>query len=148
MNTIFKYVKDHDLDGVKKQIAKGDSLDEINPENSYTVFMTAAKYGFVDIMKWLVEEDAEYLYENILGETALYVAVISTQVDSVLYLMSLDGVNPRSVINQGDINKTYLSVAEDKYEELRAVNIEVNSQVSLMTPARVIIALLTAHDAE
>ena len=111
VSDIFEYIRNNDLESVKKLIESDNTLLEIGNYLSYTPLHIATFYGHIDIIKYLVECGADIETKDNDGNTPLYSSSYKGRLDVVKYLISV-GVDIESKNNYDD---TPLHIASVRY---------------------------------
>jgi ankyrin repeat protein len=76
-----------DFDGVTRALKKGEPVDSPEAKKFSTALMFASERGFLDIVKFLLEEGAAPNYQNRLGFSALHAACSNNQLKVVQLLI-------------------------------------------------------------
>ena len=88
MSDIVEYVKNNDIENVKKCLESDNTfVDARDEESKFTLLMICAKKGYFDIAKLLVEEGANLNARSRTGITALMFACAEKQVKIAEYLI-------------------------------------------------------------
>ncbi|CDW81355.1 ankyrin repeat [Stylonychia lemnae] len=89
-NKLFRFIKDGNLDEIKKIRRKfpKEQFFEMKPFGGYNMLMFAASEGHLDIIKYLVEEGANVNERSNNGETPLIRACYFNRLDIAQYLIS------------------------------------------------------------
>ncbi len=106
---LFTYVENNDIQSVQTHIKNGENINLTN-DSLYTPLMIAAKKGYLEIVKILVQAHANLDHQAKNGETALILAASHHNRDIVRYLID-NGAN----VNIRDNNRnTALTIAAKK----------------------------------
>ena len=94
MSELLKAVEEGNFQEVKRLIESGADVNRRNlykNQRNVTALHTAVKFGFLEIVKYLLERSANINCKNEWGETVVHVAVESGSLEMVKYLVEHGG---------------------------------------------------------
>jgi ankyrin repeat protein len=100
-------IRKGDLETLKRFVAEGLSVVEVNPVIGYTMLLYAAHYGRIPIMDWLLNKGGSSLTEktNILeydGMSALLVSAFMGRFPATQYLLEEQGTSVSEIDHRGN----------------------------------------------
>jgi ankyrin repeat protein len=102
MSALMKAVKEGDLEKLKRLVADGADVAEVDA-SGYTALLEAAYYGRIPIMHWLLNEGGSSLAEtNIEGMSALLLTALTGRFPAMKYLLVEQGASMSESNNDGD----------------------------------------------
>lgn len=88
-NELLDAVRDHDLDQVKHICEKYPEMIDYRGFMGWSSAHWAARYGFIDILEYLLEQGADFHLKDLKGDTIMHKAAANAQFKTMQWLLRL-----------------------------------------------------------